>query len=211
MRRFVLLCTAVLSFAFVAAPAVADAAPAPRPLGHTYDQWLRIVGQFFLGDASNPLIAGLDGACGEQRGNFFLLAAPITQDEVQVFDCEIPTGTWIVLSHAAYFTTGGTGDTDVELEAGALAGFVTPINTLTLDGEPLKLRTAITGAYDVHSEPGGFYDVVIGAGTGDIRTAIVGNVTLIHPLPPGDHVIESEVLFSDGEHYSATYHIRVAA
>jgi hypothetical protein len=208
MRRFILLCTAALSFAFVAAPVVADAAPAPRPLGHTYDQWLRIVGQFFLGDASNPLIAGLDGACGEQRGNFFLMAAPI--DVGEVFDCDIPAGTWIVLSHAAFFTTGGIdGDTDAVLEAKALAGFETPIDVLTLDGEPLKLRTAITGAYDIEAAAGSFYDV-IGVGTGDIRTAIVGNVTLIHPLPPGDHVIESEVLFSDGEHFSATYRIHVA-
>src|SRR5215218_1531485 len=100
MRRALILITCVLSFGLVTTTAqVATAAQAgSRPLGHSYADWLQIVGQFYLGDASNPLIAGLDGDCGELRDGVFLLAAPISLG--QDFDCEIPSGTWIALSHA---------------------------------------------------------------------------------------------------------------
>jgi hypothetical protein len=60
------------------------------------------------------------------------------------------------------------------------------------------------------SEAGSFYDTIYGLGTGPIRTALSGNVVVLHPLAPGDHVIEAAVTFTDdlGD-YSATYHIHV--
>ena len=45
--------------------------------------------------------------------------------------------------------------------------------------------------------------------TGSIRTVVRGNVVFLHPLRPGDHVIEAEVLFANGDHYTATYTIHV--
>ena len=48
-----------------------------------------------------------------------------------------------------------------------------------------------------------------GAGTGTIRTALVANVVFLHPLRPGDHVIEGAVSFvGDGE-FSVTYNVHV--
>jgi hypothetical protein len=74
-----------------------------------------------------------------------------------------------VLTHAGFFATKVIdGNTDQELEDAAAAGFVTSTNELTLDGEALPLQAIDTGAYDIISEPGGFYDT-IGVGTGTIR------------------------------------------
>ncbi len=63
--------------------------------------------------------------------------------------------------------------------------------------------------FDVNSEPGGFYDTIFGQ-TGAVRTALRGNVVVLHPLTPGDHVIEAEVTFTGtGGAFSATYHVHV--
>src|SRR5262245_64493391 len=107
MRRVsALLAPLFLLVPFIAAPAAHASAVAPyqaHPMGRSYTDWTKAVGQFFLGDASNPLIAGLDGDCGELRNGVFMMAAPI---DVNVeFDCDVPTGTWIVLSHAGFFGT----------------------------------------------------------------------------------------------------------
>jgi hypothetical protein len=212
MRRSrVVLVPFVLAAAFVVAPSANAAVVAPytaHPRGHSYDSWLRMVGQFYLGDSSNPLIAGLDGDCGELRDGVFWMAAPIQLGAE--FDCDVPVGTWVVLSPAGWFSTEGIdGTTDEELVAAAQAGFVTPVDRLTLDGRDVALKTLDTGAFDVISEPGSFYDAILGVGTGSVRTALRGNVVVIPPLRPGDHTIESAVTFANGDAFSATYHIHV--
>ncbi len=211
MRRIFVL-TVALTIGVVAGAAPASAGPVlpynSRPMGVSYPGWTEMVGQWFLGDASNPLFAALDGDCGEVMDGVFFMAAPI--DVGVELDCDVPVGTAIVLSHAGWFSTEGIdGETDAELEAAAIAGFVTSTNSLTLDGSALPLQPIDTGAYDVISEPGSFYDTVVGVGTGPIRTALRANVVFLHPLPPGDHVIEGAVSFvGDGE-FSVTYHVHV--
>ena len=213
MRRNVIVLTTVLTLGLVAGASPAAAGPVlpynSRPHGVSYAGWTRMVGQWFLGDASNPLFAGtFDGDCGELMNGVFFMAAPI--DVGVELDCDVPTGTPIVLSHAGWFSTEGIdGETDAELEAAAIAGFVTSVNALTLDGRALPLQPIDTGAYDVISEPGSFYDTAVGVGTGPIRTALRANVVFLHPLTPGDHVIEGAVSFvGDGE-FSVTYNVHV--
>jgi hypothetical protein len=212
MRRNVIVLTLALTLGLVAGASPAAAGPVlpynAHPHGHSYASWTRMVGQWFLGDASNPLFGALGGDCGEVMNGAFFMAAPI--DVGVELDCDVPTGTPIVLSHAGWFSTEGIdGETDAELEAAAIAGFVTSVNSLTLDGKALPLQPIDTGVYDVISEPGSFYDTVLGVGTGPIRTALRANVVFLHPLTPGDHVIEGAVSFvGDGE-YSVTYNVHV--
>jgi hypothetical protein len=212
MRRNVIVLTLVLTLGLVAGASPAAAGPVlpynAHPHGHSYASWTRMVGQWFLGDASNPLFGALAGDCGEVMNGVFFMAAPI--DVGVELDCDVPTGTPIVLSHAGWFVTEGIdGETDAELEAAAVAGFVTSANSLTLDGKALPLQPIDTGAYDVISEPGSFYDTAVGVGTGPIRTALRANVVFLHPLTPGDHVIEAAVSFvGDGE-FSVTYNVHV--
>jgi hypothetical protein len=212
MRRNILVLTVALTIGLVAGAAPASAGPVlpynSRPMGISYTGWTTMVGQWFLGDASNPLFAALEGDCGEVMDGVFFMAAPI--DVGVELDCDVPAGTPIVLSHAGFFTTEGIeGDTDQELVDAALAGFVTSTNSLTLDGNALPLQQINAGAFDVISEPGGFYDTV-GIGTGTIRTALVANLVFLHPLATGDHVIEGAVSFvGDGE-FSVTYHVHVS-
>jgi hypothetical protein len=213
MRRTVVPFLAVLVVTLIGGPAPARAGPVvpyqAHPRGHSHQEWMRLVGQFFLGDASNPLIAGLEGDCGDLIDGVFFMAAPI--DVGAEFECDVPVGTPIVLSHAGFFTTEGIeGDTDAELLAAAEAGFTFISNSLTIDGRDIRLRTISAGVFDVVSEPGSFYDTILGVGTGPIRTALVGNLVVLHPLPPGDHTIETEVTFTgSGGAFSATYHIHV--
>ncbi len=177
---------------------------------HSSERLLRKVGQFYLGDSTNPLFAALAGDCGQRINGVFYMAAPI--DLGVQLDCTIPADTPIVLSPAAWFATQGIdGDTDQELEAAAATGFNTSTDWLKLDGKNVPLQTTMTGAYNVRSEPGSFYDAILGVGTGPIRTALVGNVVLFRHLSRGHHVIESTVSFvpaGNGD-YSATYHIDV--
>lgn len=213
MRRRLSLLTLALAIGLIAAttPTAQAGAVLPygsRPMGLSYPAWAKLVGQFYLGDASNPLIAGLGGDCGEVIDGVFFMAAPI--DVGVELDCEVPAGTFIVVSHAGWFTTEGIdGETDEELEAAAVAGFVTSTNELSLDGQPIALQPIDTGAFDVISESGSFYDAILGVGTGPIRTFLRANVVVLRPLPPGDHVLEGEVAFvGDGE-FSVTYNIHV--
>jgi hypothetical protein len=214
MRRTVVPFLAVLVVTLIGGHAPVQAEPVvpyqAHPRGHSYQEWMRLVGQFFLGNASNPLIAGLEGDCGELIGGAFFMAAPI--DVGVEFECEVPVGTPVVLSHAGFFTTEGIeGDTDAELLAAAEAGFTFISNSLTIDGTDIRLRTISAGVFDVVSEPGSFYDTILGVGTGPIRTALVGNLVFLHPLPPGDHTIETEVTFTgSGGAFSATYHVHVS-
>jgi hypothetical protein len=214
MRRKVVPFFAVLVVTLIGALAPAQAGPAvpfqAHPRGHSYQEWMRLVGQFFLGDASNPLIAGLDGDCGELIDGVFFMAAPI--DVGVEFECEVPVGTPIVLSHAGFFTTEGIdGNTDADLLAAAEAGFTYTSNSLSVDGKAIRLRTISAGVFDVVSEPGSFYDTIAGVGTGPVRTALIGNVVFLHPLSPGDHTIETEVTFTgSGGAFSATYHVHVS-
>jgi hypothetical protein len=154
------------------------------------------------------LFAGLEGDCGELIDRVFFMAAPI--DVGVDLDCDVPVGVPIVLSHAGFFATKGIdGESDQELVDAASAGFTTSADQLTLDGAAVPLETIDTGAYDVISEPGSFYDAILGIGTGAIRTAISGNVAVIRPLTPGDHEIQGAVsLVGDGE-FSVTYHVHV--
>jgi hypothetical protein len=213
MRRRIVVLTAVLVMTLVASALPAHAGPVlpfnSRPYGLSYPSWMRMVGQFFLGDSSNPLIAGLEGDCGELIDGVFMMAAPI--DVGVEFNCDVPVGTPIVLSHAGFFATRGIdGETDEELQAIVDAGFTFTSNSLTLDGVALPLQAINAGVYDVISEPGSFDDLILGAGTGPIRTALKGNVVVLHPMRPGDHVIESEVTFTGaGGAFSATYHVHV--
>jgi hypothetical protein len=212
MRRRLVFLIAVLTITLVGSAVPAHAGPVlpyhSRPYGHSYASWLRMVGQFYLGDASNPLFAGLEGDCGELRNRVFFMVAPI--DVGLEFECDVPTGTPIVLSHAGFFATVGVdGETDEELQAAVEAGFTFTSNSLTLDGRVLPLKTIDAGAFDVNSEPGSFYDAVFGL-TGSVRSALRGNIVVLHPLSPGDHVIEAEVtLTGTGGAFSATYHVHV--
>jgi hypothetical protein len=214
MRRILVSVVTVFTLGGLSATSPASAAPTlpahAHPRGHTYEEWLQLVGQWFLGDASNPLIAGINGDCGQLIDGVFFMAAPIAID--QEFQCEVPTGTPIVLSHAGWFSTEGIdGTTDAELERAADAGFVYTFNSLTVDGTQIPLHTVTTGAYDVMSEAGSFYDQILGVGTGPIRTVVTGDVVFIHPLSPGEHVIEAAITFtpvSNGD-FSAVYHVHV--
>jgi hypothetical protein len=214
MRRiFASLITGVFvmgALAAMPASAAPTLPPQAHPRGHSYQTWLQMVGQWFLGDASNPLFAGLEGDCGQMIDGVFFMVAPIALD--QEFQCDVPTGTPIVLSHAGWFSTEGVdGDTDAELQQAADAGFVYSVNSLSVDGTTVPLHRVSTGAYDVISEPGSFYDQILGLGTGAIRTVVTGDVVFIHPLAPGRHVIEAAVTFtpvSNGD-YSATYNVHV--
>jgi hypothetical protein len=212
MRRFMAVFAPLLLTMVMATAPAAHASPVSpytaRPMGHSYPDWLRMVGQYYLGDASNPLFAGLGGDCGQVRDGVFWMAAPI--DVNLEFDCDVPVGTWVVLSPAAYFSTEGIdGTTDAELQAAVVKGFAPSTDWLTLDGRDVPLKTLDTGAFDVVSEPGSFYDAILGVGTGPVRSALRGNVVVIHPLTPGDHTIESAVSFVGDGAFSATYHIHV--
>ena len=210
-RRLVLLLMALGVVLVASSPATAGPVVPyrSRPMGQSYSAWFQDVGQWFLGDSSNPLIAGLvDGECGQIIDGVFFMTAPI--DLGLEFECEVPRGTAIVFSPAGWFVTQGVdGDTDEELQAALESGFNTSVNELSIDGVDVALQTIDTGFFDVISEPGSFYDTVLGIGIGPIRSAVRGNVVFLHPLRPGDHVIEAHVAFiGDGE-FSATYHITV--
>ena len=212
MRRAAAVVVPLILFTAMAFAPAANAGPvAPynaHPRGHSYADWTRAIGQFYLGDASNPLIAGLNGDCGQLRDGVFMMAAPV--DLNLVFDCDVPTGTWIVFSPTGFFATKGIdGTTDAQLEAAARAGLERSVNWLKVDGVNIPLVDIDTGAYNVRSQSGSFYDAILGVGTGPIRTVLIADVVLIHPLTPGDHTIQSAVTFVNDGAFSATYHVHV--
>jgi hypothetical protein len=211
MRRLSAVLVLLVVVLFAAAPAASASPVAPyqaHPAGRSYADWTKAVGQFYLGDASNPLFAGLGGDCGQLRDGVFMMVGPIELNAE--FDCDVPAGTWIVFSPAGFFATRGVdADTDAELEAIARAGFKTSVDELTIDGKDIPLQVFDTGVFDVMSQKGSFYDTVLGVGTGPIGTALLANVVAIHPLTPGEHTIEAAASFvGDGE-FSGTYHIHV--
>ena len=80
MRRSVsVFAVAAVLIAGSALPARARAVVPPNahPMGQSHEGWSRDVGQFFLGDSSNPLFAGLEGDCGQLIDGVFFMAAPI--------------------------------------------------------------------------------------------------------------------------------------
>jgi hypothetical protein len=179
-----------------------------HPHGRSYQQWMRSYGRWLLGDESNPLIAGGTGDCGRVKRGVFFLAPPL--DVGAEFECTIPRGTPILLSHAGQFAFADAGQSDAELQAIVEDLFDTLSNSLTLDGQAIPLKPIDTKPYTIVSEPGSFYDTVIGIGTGPVRTAIRANLVFIRHLRPGDHVIEAEVHFAnDGGDFSAVYDIHV--
>jgi hypothetical protein len=210
MRRFAAVLAPILLLV-LAAPAAEASPVAPyqaHPHGRSYADWTRAIGQFYLGDASNPLIAGLGGACGQVENGVFMMAAPV--DLNLEFDCDVPAGMWIVFSNAGFFTTQGVdAQTDADLEALAAAGFHTSTDWLTLDGRNIPLKEFATGAYDVTAQSGSFYNAIYGLPVGTVRTALVADVLAIHPPTPGDHAIETAVDFIGDGSYSATYHLHV--
>ncbi len=206
------LLVAVSATAVMTSATAVSASPAQHLGRHHdhqyYERMLRKVGQFYLGDSTNPLFAALDGDCGQLRHGVFYMAAPIDLD-VQLY-CRVPVGTPIVVSPAAWFSTEGIdGTTDQELKDAAVAGFKTSTNWMTRDGKKVPLPTIATGAYDVNSEADSFYDAILGVGTGPVRTALVGNVVVFPHLSCGRHLVKSAVSFVGDGDYSATYHIRV--
>jgi len=210
MRRFAAVLAPILMLV-LAAPAAQACPVAPdqaHPHGRSYAESTRALGQFYPGDASNPLIAGLGGACGQVENGVFMMAAPV--DLNLEFDCDVPAGMWIVFSNAGFFTTQGVdAQTDADLEALAAAGFHTSTDWLTLDGRNIPLKEFATGAYDVTAQSGSFYNAIYGLPVGTVRTALVADVLAIHPLTPGDHAIETAVDFIGDGSYSATYHLHV--
>ncbi|MEP6757836.1 MAG: hypothetical protein ABJB55_01420 [Actinomycetota bacterium] len=119
-----------------------------------------------------------------------------------------------MLTHAGFFTTIGIdGPTDAELEAAAIAAFAPDPGSdiLTFDGRPLGRTMTVTGAFDVNAEDGSFFNAIIGYPVGSVRTAIVGEFTILHPLRPGDHELYAAVSFAGGANgaFDATYHLHV--
>jgi hypothetical protein len=137
--------------------------------------------------------------------------APPTDTDVS-YDCAVPPGVPIVLSHAAYTAWApDDGNTDQELEATAAERFGDPPGRVVVDGQQTSLATTTTGAFDVVSEPGSVYDVVFGLGTGEVPSAAVLQLTVLHPLRPGHHTIETTVDFGQtgGPVFDASYSITV--
>jgi hypothetical protein len=212
MRRKLVRIGAILAIAVLVGAQAAIADPvAPydsHPHGRSYQQWMRSYGRWLLGDPANPLVAGTEGDCGGIKRGVFFLAAPI--DVGMTFECTIPKGTPILLSHAGQFAFADAGQTDAELQAIAKDAFDPLSNHLSLDGEAIRLKPIDTKAYTIVSQTGSFYDTAIGIGTGPVRTAIRANLVFIRHLRPGDHVIEAEVHFADGGgDFSAVYEIHV--
>jgi len=84
------------------------------------------------------------------------------------------------------------GDDEVSLRAcarSADAGLQTP--TVTLDGRPVHLTEVETALLDFMLPAGHIFDSALPAGTAG-QSVGHGWVVLLHPLPPGSHVIHIE-------------------
>jgi hypothetical protein len=211
MRRYLFVVTASLAaVVLVGSQALAAKAPtvpaASSAFGMSRSAWTQVWGNYVLGDPSDPMLTGL---CGKVIGKAFLMVAPVALDEE--VDCDVPAGMPIVFAHAGFFAwIPVDGSNDAEIEAASVAGFAPDSSSVTVDGAAVVLSTTSSGAFDVHSEPGSLYDT-IGVGTGTVRTAITGQLTILHPLTPGDHEVEAAVDFTTiaGVEYSITYHVHV--
>lgn len=202
----VALLIAASTLAAPMAQAKTDTVPVnSHAFGASRSDWARAYAQWDVGDSTNPVS---NGVCGEEiNGVFFLVTTIETDAQVQ---CDVPVGTPIVINHAASYAWGpDDGETDAELAAAARANFGNPESSLTVDGRPVRLTTAETGAFNVFSEPGSAYDVDFGLGTGVIRTAAVGQWTLLHPLTPGQHEIVGNVDFGPLGEFGITYTLDV--
>lgn len=209
MRRVVAIVgTIFLACALWTAPAYAGAVPdKSHAFGNSRAGWAEEYTQWVFGDSSNPIVSG---ECGALVDGAYFLTTPT--DINQEFECTVPLGVPIILSHAAYFAWVPTdGSTDDEIEATSVALFGSPKSSLTLDGRSVPLATTQTGAFNVNSQPGSAYDAVFDLGTGPIRTAVTGQFTVLHPLRPGKHQIVADVDFNPtgGPIFGVTYNIMV--
>jgi hypothetical protein len=213
MSRRLAVLLACVGVILLATPALAGPAMpvGSSAFGRSRAAWGQEWGRWALGDSSDPLIASLtEGHCGDLVDGAFFMVPPI--DVGVEVDCDVPLGTPIVFSHAAFFGwIPADGDTDEEIIASANVGFAPDSSEVTVDGRAVPLTAINIGAFDVESEPGSFYDAIIGLGTGTIRTTITGHFTILHPLTPGDHEVHAVADFTTiaGVAYSITYHIHV--
>lgn len=194
--------------ALLPTPALADDADVHR----TGTYYARAYTRWGLGASPSPLLGAIEGTtCGEvYEGRFFMVPPPILGLDLR---CRVPHGSPIVFSHAGAFTfIPHDGDTDAEIIAEADALFAPVISWARLDGEPVEIEdmTRNVGAITVRSEPGSFYDVAIGVGTGPIRTALTGSFMTIEDLPCGRHRLRTRVDFGvPGARFGGTWRIRV--
>jgi hypothetical protein len=169
----------------------------------TYSRWA-------LGASPSPLLASLEGQCGGVVGGRFFIAPPIAEN-LELW-CDVPAGSPIVFSHAAWFTfIPADGSTDAEIIAAADAGFAPVSSGVSFDGDRVGTRgkTFNLGAFTIHSKSGSFLDA-IEVGTGPIRTSLTGTFLTIPPQGCGRHLLESAVDFGvPGEVFSGTYHITI--
>lgn len=140
--------------------------------------------------ASNPFLGG--DPCIDLGG----AVAPFAGGTE--FTCTVKPGTKIFV--AAFSSECSTvepppfhGDDEAWLRACARAAdadLSTPI--VTLDGRPVALREVETALLSFVLPPGHIFDPSLPAGTGG-QSVAHGWVALLHPLPPGSHVIRIEV------------------
>ncbi|HVQ86779.1 MAG TPA: hypothetical protein VMT88_01225 [Actinomycetes bacterium] len=211
MRKFfIAVLLTALSVTLLAQPAMAGGGSVPpnsNAFGNSRATWATEYTQWILGDSSNPLFTP---GCGEMVDGAYFMETFL--ESGAVLNCDVPVGVPIVVSHAGYYAwIPDDGLTDQAIEATAAAAFQTSESTFTLDGRSIPLVTTTLKAFDVISEPGSAYDTVIGLGTGPIRTALVGQVTVLRPLTPGDHTVYATVDFAPagGPFLDVTYHIHV--
>ncbi|MGZ8631695.1 MAG: hypothetical protein ACXWZF_12130 [Actinomycetota bacterium] len=206
VRRISLLVLMVSLLMVAAIPARAGVAGIHRTHQHRAREYSR----WALGSSPSPLLASLEGPCGGVVGGRFFIAPPIAEN-LELW-CDVPAGTPIVFSHAAWFTfIPADGSTDAEIIAAADAGFAPVSSWVTFDGDRVGTRgkTYNLGAFTIHSKPGSFLDA-IEVGTGPIRTSLTATFLTIPPQRCGRHLLESAVDFGvPDEVFSGTYHITI--
>ena len=211
MRKFLFAAlTVLLGLALYAPPALAGSGTVPpqsHAFGNSRVDWMKAYTQWTFGDASNPIT---QPECGTIIDGAYFMNTPVAASTE--YECDIPTGVPIVFVHAAYFAWVPTDGANAEqIEATAETLFAYGQSMVTLDGKRVPLTTTATGAFDVDSEPGSAYDTIFGLGTGSVLTAVVGQITILHPLPPGKHTIFAFVDFTPagGPQFDVTYHLQV--
>jgi hypothetical protein len=213
MARRVALLALLVTFVLAVAtpPLAAHSSDDDVRIHRTRQYHARNYARWALGESPSPLLASLEGDCGDVVERRFYIAPPIEQElELR---CRVRHGLPIVFSHAGWFTSiPADGSTDAEIIAAANAGFATIVESwVRFDGERVGVRgkTFNLGAFTIRSAEGSFYDV-IGIGTGRIRTSLTGTFLTIKGLDCGRYVLKSAVEFdAPGEVFSATHRIRV--